>query len=95
MSRVNLPGSCGKTEIELTGDRERLFSLSAQDKPVRPGAGMYRLLAASLGCQLVGGSAIESDGPRHWGGHTMYRVLASSLGCQLAEGLANETICFR
>jgi hypothetical protein len=92
---VNLPGNCGKTDIELIGDRERLFFLPAQDKPVRPGAGMYRLLAASLGCQLVGGPARESDGLRHWKGHTMYRVLASSLGCQLAEGFANETICFR
>ena len=92
---MSLPGNCGKTDTEPVGDRERLFFLSAQDKPVRPGAGMYRLLAASLGCQLVGGSARESDGLRHWKGHTMYRVLASSLGCQLAEGLANETICFR
>jgi len=92
---VSSSGKYGKTDTEPAGDRERLFFLSAQDKPVRPGVGMYRLLAASLGCELVGGSARESDGPRHWEGHTMYRVLASSLGCQLTEGLANETICFR
>lgn len=92
---MTLLGKYGKTDTEPAGDRERLFFLPAQDKPAGTGAGICQLLAASLGCQLVEGSARESDGSRCWKGQTMYRVLASSLGCQLAEGLANETICFR
>jgi hypothetical protein len=49
-----LSGKYGKVDIPKVGADEPVFILRAQDKLAEPVIEMYRLLAASHGCELAG-----------------------------------------
>jgi hypothetical protein len=63
-----LSGKYGKLNIPRIGEEEPVFILRAQDKLAEPAIEMYRLLAASHGCELAEGLQKEIDSFRQWKG---------------------------
>ncbi len=58
----------GKVNIPRIGDSEPVFILRAQDKLAGTTIGMYKLLAASHGSQLVDSLDREIEAFRKWQG---------------------------
>ena len=63
-----LSGKYGRLDIPRIGAEEPVFILRAQDKLAEPAIEMYRLLAASHGCQLAKTLQKEIDSFRQWKG---------------------------
>jgi len=63
-----LSGKYGRLDIPRIGADEPVFVLRAQDKLAEPAIEMYRLLAASHGCQLAEALHKEIDNFRQWQG---------------------------
>lgn len=63
-----LSGKYGKLDIPRVGGDEPVFILRAQDKLAEIAIEIYRLLAASHGCQLAGSLEKEIDSFRKWSG---------------------------
>jgi hypothetical protein len=58
----------GKVDIPRIGADEPVFILRAQDKLAEPVIEMYRILAASHGCQIAEGVESEAESFRKWQG---------------------------
>lgn len=63
-----MSGKYGRLDIPRIGADEPVFVLRAQDKLAEPAIEMYRLLAASHGCQLAEALHKEIDNFRQWQG---------------------------
>lgn len=63
-----LSGKYGRLSIPRIGEEEPVFILRAQDKLAEPAIEMYRLLAASHGCELAKGLQKEVASFRQWKG---------------------------
>ncbi|MBA7486248.1 hypothetical protein ES707_21804 [subsurface metagenome] len=63
-----LSGKYGRLDIPRIGEEEPIFILRAQDKLAEPTIEMYRLLAASHGCQLAEALYKEIESFRQWPG---------------------------
>ncbi len=63
-----LSGKYGRLDVPRIGAEEPIFILRAQDKLAEPAIEMYRLLAASHGCQLAQALDKEIDSFRQWPG---------------------------
>lgn len=63
-----LSGKYGKLNIPRIGDEEPIFILRAQDKLAETAIEMYRLLAASHGCQIAGAVQKETEKFQQWQG---------------------------
>ncbi|MBI3040598.1 MAG: hypothetical protein HYY80_02955 [Chloroflexi bacterium] len=63
-----LSGKYGKLSIPRVGDNEPVFILRAQDKLAETAIEMYRLLAASHGCQIAKGLHKEIENFKKWTG---------------------------
>jgi len=63
-----LSGKYGRLDIPRIGEKEPIFILRAQDKLAEPTIEMYRLLAASHGCQLAEALHKEIESFRQWPG---------------------------
>ena len=63
-----LSGKYGKLSIPRMGDNEPVFILRAQDKLAETAIEMYRLLAASHGCQIAEGLHKEIENFKKWTG---------------------------
>lgn len=61
-------GKYGKVNIPRIGDDEPVFILRAQDRLAEPTVEMYRLLAASHGCELAELVPQEVERFRQWKG---------------------------
>lgn len=64
-----LSGKYGKLNIPRIGDEEPVFILRAQDKLAEPTIEMYRLLAATHGCQMAEGIHKEIENFQKWQGN--------------------------
>ena len=67
--KMALSGKYGKINMPKIGEQEPVFILRAQDKLAEPAIEMYRLLAASHGCQIAKTLRKEIDGFRNWRGN--------------------------
>jgi hypothetical protein len=63
-----LSGKYGKLNVPRIGEEEPVFILRAQDKLAEPAIEMYRLLAASNGCQIADAVQKEVERFRQWPG---------------------------
>jgi hypothetical protein len=63
-----LSGKYGKLNIPRIGGEEPIFILRAQDKLAETAIEMYRLLAASHGCQIAGAVQKEIEKFQQWQG---------------------------
>lgn len=63
-----LSGKYGKLNVPRIGDEEPIFILRAQDKLAETTIEMYRLLAASHGCQIAEAVQKEIEKFRQWQG---------------------------
>ncbi len=63
-----LSGKYGRLNIPRIGEEEPVFIIRAQDKLAEPTIEMYRLLAASHGCQLAEVLPKEIESFRQWQG---------------------------
>ena len=63
-----LPGKRGIVNMGKSSEDEPIFILRAQDKLAEPTIEMYRLLAASHGCQLAEALHKEIKSFRQWPG---------------------------
>ncbi len=63
-----LSGKYGRLDIPRIGEEEPVFILRAQDELAASTIEMYRLLAASHGCQLAGALQKEIESFRQWQG---------------------------
>ena len=61
-------GKYGKVDIPRVGEDEPVFILRAQDRLAEPTVEMYRLLAASHGCELAQSLPQELERFRQWKG---------------------------
>lgn len=64
-----LSGKYGKLNIPRIGDEEPVFILRAQDKLAEPTIEMYRLLAATHGCQVAEDIHKEIENFQKWQGN--------------------------
>jgi len=61
-------GKYGRLNIPRIGEEEPVFVLRAQDRLAEPAIEMYRLLAASHGCQIAKTLHKEIESFRKWQG---------------------------
>lgn len=63
-----ISGKYGRLNIPRIGEEEPVFILRAHDRLAEPAIEMYRLLAASHGCQVTKTLSQEIDSFRKWQG---------------------------
>ena len=61
-------GKYGRVTVPPIGEDEPVFILRAQDRLAEPAIEMYRLLAASHGCELAQSLSQELERFRQWRG---------------------------